>query len=360
MTNRTHFTIINQKDRRVLREMLPLKKPLSIFIEPTNMCNFKCVCCGHGNDKNRTDLKPLMNMKMDLFKKLINELRNWKGDKLRLLRLAVLGEPFVHPKMLDMIKMAKEAEVAETVDIFSNGSLLTEEISSKLVEYGLDSIRFSIYSVLPERHKEITQTNFDINRIYSNIRKLQQIRDCKGFPIPYIYVKMFETYGEENNIFVDMYRDIADQVDFENVNDATLYNGYNLIGAFYKNSELEERTRMNFRNSLNTHIACPRPFMAFVVSSNGSVLMCTHDYPRATKIGDVNNNTLEQIWNSRELFEFRKMHLLGNKHENSLCKNCDWYRLLPIEDNVDGFPVEKLMPKRGDDCADSLHKTKGT
>lgn len=347
MKNKTHFTIINQKDRRVLRDMLPLIKPLSVFIEPTNMCNFRCVCCGHGNDKNRNDLKPLMNMDLDLFNKIITELKNWKGDKLRLLRLAVLGEPFVHPQMLEMIKIAKEAEVAERVDIFSNGSLLTENISNKLVEYGLDSIRFSIYSVLPERHKEVTQTNFDINKICNNIRRLREIRDSKGSSRPYICVKMFDTYGEENNVFINMYKDIADEVDFENVNDATLYNGYDLIGAFYKNSELEKKMRMNFRSSLNTHIACPRPFMALVISSNGSVLMCTHDYPRATKVGDVNNNTLEEIWNSRELFEFRKMHLLGNKHENMLCRNCDWYKLFPAEDNVDGVPVEKFMPKGG-------------
>jgi len=345
LENKKHFTIINQKNRRMLRDMLPLKKPLSVFIEPTNMCNFRCVCCGHGNDKNRNDLKPLMNMDFGLFEKIINELKTWEGDKLSLLRLAVLGEPFVHPRILEMIKIAKEADIADRIDLFSNGSLMDENISNGLVEYGLDGIRFSIYSVMPARHKKVTQTNFDVNAIRRNIQRLREIRNIRGSLKPHICVKMFDTYGEENDIFIDIYKDIADEVDFENVNDATLYSGNDLIGAFYNDKELEKKVRTNFQNSLNRHIACPRPFMALVVSSNGSVLMCTHDYPRATKIGDAKNNALEEIWNSRELFEFRKMHLTGNKHENLLCRNCDWYKLFPIEDNVDGVPVEIFIPK---------------
>jgi radical SAM protein with 4Fe4S-binding SPASM domain len=344
VNKKKHFTIINQMGRRILKDMLPLAKPLSIFIEPTNRCNFKCVCCGHGNEKNRNDLKPLMHMNPALFYKVVDELRDWEGPKLSLLRLAVLGEPFMHPQMLEMINAAKKADVAERVDLFSNGSLLTEKISSGLVESGLDGIRFSIYSVLPEKHRQVTQTGFDIQVIRRNIARLREIRERRGCAKPSICVKMFDTYGEENEIFIAMYKDIADEVDFENVNDATLYNGTNLIKAFYNDETLEERVRTNFCKSLHGHIACPRPFMAMVISSNGAVLMCTHDYPRATKIGDANKQTLREIWNSRALFEFRKMHLSGRKHENLLCRNCNWYKLFPDEDNVDGFPVERFMP----------------
>jgi radical SAM protein with 4Fe4S-binding SPASM domain len=344
LKNKT-FTIISQENRRKLRGMLPLAKPLSLFIETTNLCNFRCTCCGHGNPSTRNDLKPLMNMSMELFTKIISELKDWKGNKLKLLRLAVLGEPFVHPQILEMIKTAKDADIADTVDIFSNGSLLTEEISSKLIEFGLDRIRFSIYSVLPDRHKEVTQTNFDVLKIRDNIKRLRELRDSKSISKPFIFVKAFDTYGEENNVFTEMYKDIADEVDFENVNDATLYNGNNLIKAFFKDREIENKVRTNFKNSLNTHRACPRPFMALVINSNGDVLMCTHDYPKATKIDNVRTNRIRDVWEGKELFEFRKMLLEDRRHENRLCKNCDWFKLFPPEDNVDGLPVEMFAPK---------------
>jgi len=341
------FKIITRHDRRILKDMLPLKKPLSVFIEPTNLCNFRCVPCVQGDQKTRNDLKPFGHMNLDLFKKIISEIKNWEGDKLRLLRLAVLGEPFLHPQMTDMIRIAKDADIASRVDTFSNGSLLTEAISTKIVDYGLDYIRFTIYSVLNERHKEVTKATCDIHTIHNNIRILRMIRDAKKKSNPYIFVKMFDTYGEENDIFFQMYKDVADEIGLEKVHDATKYSGNDLIKAFYKNDRYEQVTRAEFQKGLHNHMACPRPFMAMVISSMGDVVMCTHDAPRATKVGDVKNNTLEEIWNSDKLFEFRKMHLSGRKHENLLCRNCDWYKLFPIEDNVDGVPVEKFRPRGG-------------
>jgi radical SAM protein with 4Fe4S-binding SPASM domain len=353
------FKIITRHDRRILRDLLPLKKPLSVFIEPTNMCNFRCTPCVHGQEKTRNDLKPFAHMDIDLFKKVIGEIKRWDGDKLRLLRLAVLGEPLLHPQMTDMIRIAKEAEVAERVDTFTNGSLLTENISKKIVQYKLDYIRFSIYSVLNDRHKEVTQSNYDINKIYNNIKNLRRIRDYYNSAKPYILVKMFDTYSKENDVFLGMYKDVADEVGFEKVHDATKYSGYDLIKSYYKNEKNEEMTRSHYQKGLNNHIACPRPFMALVVNNIGDVLMCTHDAPKATRVGNVKNNSLEEIWNGQELYKFRKMQLLGHQHENILCRNCDWYKLFPAEDNVDGFPLEKLIPEGAGFC-DSLHQTKGS
>ena len=35
------------KNRTVLREAVPLDSPLSMYIEPTRVCNFKCFYCMH-------------------------------------------------------------------------------------------------------------------------------------------------------------------------------------------------------------------------------------------------------------------------------------------------------------------------
>lgn len=339
------FKIITRHDRRILKELLPLGKPLSVFLEPTNLCNFRCTACVHGHPKTRSDLKPFRHMDIRLFEKIVAELRDWEGPPLRLLRLAVLGEPLLHPQILEMIQMAKEARIADRVDTFSNGSLLTEEMSEKLVDSGLDHIRFSVYSVIQERHKEVTRSNLEITTIHRNISSLRAIRDKKGKSKPHILVKMFDAYGGENDIFFEMYGDIADEVSLEKVHNATRYSGINLVREYYHDSRIEQLTQRDYHDSLHRHTACPRPFLALVVSSAGDVLLCTHDAPRATKVGDVNQSSLQSIWEGKELFEFRKMHLLGRKHENILCKNCDWYRLFPVEDNVDGFPVEKLIPK---------------
>ncbi len=340
----SEFTIISH-DRKPLRGMLPLKKPLSLFIEPTNVCNFRCTPCVHGSDNTRNDLKPLRHMEMSLYKKLIHELQEWEGPRLKLLRLAMLGEPFVNPEFCEMVRLAKEANVAERVDTFSNGSLLTGEIAAKLIEHGLDVIRFSIYAADNPRHQEVTKTTCSVEKIRDNIKRLREMRDAQGGKTPYIFVKMFDTYSDENETFFNLYRGIADEVGLEKVHNATNYSGNDLVKMYYHDSEKEKRANQEYATGLNKgRIACPRPFIAMVINNIGDCLMCTHDPAKGTKIGSACEKTLLELWNGESMFQFRKMLLENRKQENRICANCDWFKLFPEEDNVDGFPVEKLRP----------------
>ncbi len=328
--------------RRILRDMLPLSKPLSLFIEPTNICNFRCTPCVQGSENTRRDLMPFCDMEMELYERLIAELVAWDGPKLKLLRLAALGEPLLHPRFCDMVKLAVDSQVAERVDTFSNGSLLTPEIAEKLVDYGLDHIRFSIYAATNPHHREVTRSPIAVEKIRDNVKYLREYRDSKGKKTPFILVKMFDCYDEENEIFRRLYEGVADEIGFERVNNATRYSGNNLINAYYHDKDKEAKTESDFAKSLNNHIACPRPFMNMAINSAGDCLMCTHDAPKATQIGNVHEHTLRELWTGNEIFEFRKMHLEDRKAENRICRHCDWYKLFPVEDNVDGFPVEKL------------------
>ena len=338
----SEFTIISH-DRKPLRGMLPLRKPLSLFIEPTNLCNFRCTPCVHGSENTRNDLKPLSHMEMSLYKKLIRELQEWEGPRLKLLRLAMLGEPFVNPEFCEMVRIAKEANVAERVDTFSNGSLLTDEITAKLIEYGLDVIRFSIYAAENRHHQDVTKTTCSVEKIRDNIKRLWEMRDTQGEKTPYIFVKMFDTYSTENDRFFELYRGIADEIGLEKVHNATRYSENDLVKMYYHDSEKEKRVNQEYVNGLNKdRIACPRPFIAMVINNIGDCLMCTHDPAKGTKIGNAYDSTLRELWNGKNMFQFRKMLLENRKHENRICANCDWFKLFPEEDNVDGFPVEKL------------------
>lgn len=338
------FTIISH-DRKPLRALLPLPKPLSLFFEPTNVCNFRCTPCVHGSENTRSDLKPLCHMEINLYKKLIHELQEWEGPRLKLLRLAVLGEPLVNPEFCEMVRLAKEADVAERVDTFSNGSLLTDRIAAKLVEYRLDVIRFSIYAAENRHHQEVTRTTCSVEKIRDNIKRLREIRDDQGKSKPHIFVKMFDTYSVENSKFFDLYAGIADEMGLEKVHNATRYSGNDLVKMYYRDLEKEERANQEYVNELNKkRIACPRPFMAMVINNMGDCLMCTHDPAKGTRIGNAHENTLRELWNGKNMFQFRKMLLENRKHENRICASCDWFKLFPEEDNVDGYPVEKLRP----------------
>ena len=190
-------------DRKVLKDILPLNKPLCISIEPTNLCNFKCVMCFHGNNEYAEEAKPLRNMNMECFYKILNDIKNWNGkEKIKLIKLYSLGEPLLHPNICEMVKAIKEADICEMIEITTNASLLSEKISKKLVEYGLDVLRISVYGADDEHMTEITKSSFKPADIIQKVDFLKKYRNEIGSNKPVIIAKMLNTYSDENDKFI--------------------------------------------------------------------------------------------------------------------------------------------------------------
>jgi len=62
------------------------------------------------------------NMSMETYGKFIHQMKKFP-DKLKMLCLMGQGEPLINKDIPVMVKMAKDAEIAERVEIISNGSL---------------------------------------------------------------------------------------------------------------------------------------------------------------------------------------------------------------------------------------------
>ena len=135
--------------------------------------------CFHGNNEYAEEAKPLKNMDMVCFRKIVNDIKNW-GGKIKLIKLYSLGEPLLHPSICEMVRLIKEADICNQIEITTNGSLLTPEISEKLVEYGLDILRISVYGADDEHMKEITKSVFTPNDIKKNVEFLKEYRDRLG------------------------------------------------------------------------------------------------------------------------------------------------------------------------------------
>ena len=59
----------------VISKVLPLKVPLIVWIDPTNICNFKCTFCPTGDDQLLKSVsRPKGMMKLEVFEKTINDL----------------------------------------------------------------------------------------------------------------------------------------------------------------------------------------------------------------------------------------------------------------------------------------------
>ncbi len=320
-----------------LKKAIPLPKPFTLLFDPASICNFRCVQCFRSVEGVEKWI-PAGLMDFEKFKAVIDGLKAWEGPKIKVIRVIGFGEPFVNPCTPDMVRYIKNAQVADRVEITTNGSLITEAIAEQLVDTGLDYIRISIYSVIQERHEYITGNKMDIRRIYENVRALREIRDRRGAEKPFIYVKMLDSsQAEENQAFLKLYQEIADEAAIEHPHNWLDMEDKSFISDLYGGACAAGQ------DPTAAKTVCPQPFKMLSIRQNGDVVVCDPDWMGNTTIGNAFQTSLKDLWHSQALMDFWKMQIEGRRFQNESCRRCttflsDAYTV----DNIDGITVEQL------------------
>jgi radical SAM protein with 4Fe4S-binding SPASM domain len=326
-----------------LRDMIPLDMPLTFYIDPTNHCNFRCSFCPRSFDDFSKYAGNFQHMDINLFKKIILEIQEW--GKLKSLKFYYLGEPFLHPAYMEMLRIVIDNNISERIEITTNGSLLNNEISKELISlsniYSGDIyIRFSIYSVVQEKHEKITKSPILIQDIWNNVKQLKNMRDSAGSKQPFLYAKMINTFSNENEKFFNMYRELVDEVIIEQPMNWSGYDERKILQKIYNDEQLA-----NFKIS-NGRKVCAYPFYTLAITPDGDVVCCCVDWSRMTKVGNVRKQGLKEIWAGERLKQLQLCHLQGDRHLNAACKNCDILHGLHEMDNIDDVLPEVLLVQR--------------
>jgi len=298
-------------DRVKLSEAIPLATPFSMFVFPTTYCNFKCVYCGHslGYDKmkEKYDFEP-QNMSMATYKKIIEQVKEFP-DKLKMLSLTGQGEPLINKELPLMVKLAKEADIAERVEFISNGSLLTKETADALIDAGLDTLRISLQGLSSDKYREICGANIDFESFMENIRYFYKRKGKTKLFVKIMDVSLEE--GEEKE-FYRLFGDCSDRMFVEKM--LPVYEGVNITKGM--SVEYDRYGRKNEKRKV-----CPLPFFMLGIFPNGDVEPCDTIY-KPIVLGNVHEDTLINIWNGKKLREFWRMQLKGERNTNRRCAAC--------------------------------------
>ncbi len=107
--------------------------PRKVYVEPTNACNLACATCvRHSWDE------PEGFMEWATFEAVVDGL----GRRAGTLAFMGLGEPLLHPRFLDMVRLAKERGLR--AEVTTNALLLDDAMAAGLLEAGLDQLVVSI------------------------------------------------------------------------------------------------------------------------------------------------------------------------------------------------------------------------
>ena len=285
--------------------------------------------------------------------------------KTRMLHLQGWGEPLLNPSLLEMIRLAKSAGMQ--VGTTTNGLLMTRGIASQLVQSGLDRLAFSLAGI--DCHNDDIRRGTSIERVLEAAQCLREVKGQLGRSNPAIHIAYMLLRSGMADIYrlpdllsgLGVEQVVLSTLDFVTTSDlvSEALDSYNQVGYLNLRAQLDEvvdagRQRgipifyrlaapleyfasqddLNSTGSdflgLNPLIAAPRPVCteniqrAMVISANGDVSPCVYLnvpvyrasyfvhgekrlYQKMT-FGNVNQSSLDTIWNSRPYRDFRNAH----------------------------------------------------
>lgn len=321
--------------RTPLGRVLPLDTPFVVQIFPIYACNFRCGYCIFSVEKSKRHfISDKAVMEFELFRKAVDEMTLFP-NRLKVLRFVGIGEPLLHPRIVDMIRYAASQKIANVVELLTNASLLTPSMSDALIEAGLSRLVISLQGTTEEKYYEVSGVRIDFQRFVDNICYF--FRNRKETQV-YIKVVDCALGGEEDKRrFYEIFGDICDTIAVEYA--VPIHAGV----QYDRLLKEKQREVTQFGLPVQDVRICPQPFFHMQINPDGKVVPCySFEYPRI--MGECTRESVVDIWNGPTFRRFRRKMLDGIEALGGVCSRCTIikYRLFP-EDVLNEY-AEDLKP----------------
>ena len=185
-------------------------------------------------------------------------------------------EPLLDKRIYKQIQDIRNKLPKANIELITNGDPLNKDRIEKLFDSGLSYLLVSAYDSEEQAigfRTMLEKTNVDSSK----------------------YIVRNRYYGEEKDFGI------------------TISNrGGNMNNTGYK----IEATKEPLKNK------CTYPAYTFFIDYNGDVLTCSHDWGKDMIMGNLNNNSIFEIWTGKK-FSFARQNLLNARRNFSPCNVCN-------------------------------------
>ena len=210
----------------------------------------------------------------------------------RCLILHGYGEPFLD-KFL--IKRLEACKIRNIPTYFScTPATMTVEKAKKAMESGLTVLKFSLDALDDENIKSIRGKKANYEESVKKILELIKIKKENGYKtllVPcMIAINNDDKNKEMHKKFIDFWKDKDVYAYVKSQDNRWL---------FEQNKKLENKSHYSKQY-------CEYPWTSLTVMAEGNVVPCTQISNNEIVLGNVNEQSLEEIWNSEKYKNFRK------------------------------------------------------
>jgi len=283
-------------------EIFPITKEIDEFppylqIEPTSICNYRCVFCFE-TDTTFTNKKNgfMGNMTHDLFKKIIDDAEG----NVEFVTLASRGEPLACKDINQMLSYTNDKFIS--LKLNTNASLLNEDKCHAILSSGVRTLIFSADAADEKLYAKL-RVNGKLDIVLKNIERFKNIKEKQYSNKKMITRVSGVKFSKEQN-FDDMknlWQGLVDQVAFVEYN--PWENSYDK-----SHNEIAE--------------PCSDLWRRMFIWWDGKANPCDVDYKSMLSTGTFHEKKLSELWQSESYNTLRESHLNQERQKITPCKSC--------------------------------------
>ena len=278
--------------------------PRRILFEMTSRCNFLCRMCPQNNLK-----RPRMDMPGELYRKVIDEIDEYGIEGIWLYHL---GESLLHPEFRENLKHIGTKKNLGIIWMSTNGRYFDEENLRAVLDSNIDYINYSAHAITEKTYDTVAPPgNFKF--VQENLERFYKIKGTENLPRkPFLHCQMIEqeTTKHEVDAFINQHYKRADIVSINMLEYVNMPNN-----SYGKQQRDRKPLTSCSRVTRNDCFIC----------SNGHVTLCDAAYNGELYLGDVNTQSLYEIWNSAERKKILDLNKAGKMNEIEFCRQCTDY-----------------------------------
>jgi MoaA/NifB/PqqE/SkfB family radical SAM enzyme len=288
------------KAQKWLRRDRVVGMPYRYNIDPTNVCNLRCPVCPTGMgtlQRNRG------RMELEDYEKIVDQIAPYAY----LLELYNWGEPFLHPRIFDMIRYASERNIF--VRLSSNLNHFDRAMAEQTVASGLGALIVSVDGATEATYQKYRRRG-QLSKAVENVECLVEAKRQAESRLPYVTLRMLINRYNEHEI--EAVRQMAADLGVDIFTTGTLF--VNTKDKAQIEEWLPRSEQLSYydysADELQNVWHCADLWEAMIINWDGGVSPCCWIQSAENDFDNALARPLTDIWNgvayvsSRRIFSF--------------------------------------------------------
>jgi len=292
-------------------------RPAHLKIELTNYCNLACPVCPHS-----TMVREHGYMDPQLFRRIID----MAAPELEFAYLHHLGESLFHPHLGELISVGRRHGAA--MGLSTNATFLDAKRGAAILEAGLDFLVISLDAATQDTYARLRiprRGTADFMHTAAQVRAfLDERRRLKAGTEVSVQLIVTPDNAAEIPRFADEWEALGAAVMIKQPRD------------WATQVTLPTRSAPSLRPG-----PCQLPWTELTILWDGLVVPCANVFERVNLLGDLNTQTLDEVWNGAAAHALRRAQLDNQLDEVPVCRSCSGHAF----DHADFIAVDQLAQR---------------